>query len=306
MSLGSDAPTATVLVGLVNPGDSIHVLLRALEDQSGSVPLEVVVANRCGSALGSEVRERHPGVVVIEAEPEATLPELRLLALRGSRGRYVFVTEDHTVPPRDWIACFVRALEGAPPRVAAVGGLVDNAMRDRATDWAAFFCEYHGYLPPRSGGETHDVPGMNVAYRREVLESADPARLAEGFWETTLHPQLLERGGTFLLLPEVVMAHRKHFPFAYFLSQRFHYSRYYAGRRFAREERLRRAAFALGSILLPPLVVGRIARSVAERPAYRAALLRSFPALCCFSLAWWVGECAGYLFGPGRSLVRIE
>jgi hypothetical protein len=306
MRFGSDAPVASVLVGLVDPRDSIDHLLAALAEQSGSIPFEVVIASRCGPEVGAALRSRHPGVVVHQAEPRTTLPDLRLLALRRSRGRYVFVTEDHTVPPRDWIESFVRVLEAAPPRVAAVGGLVDNAMRECATDWAAFLGEYHAYLPPRAGGETTDVPGMNVAYRREVLESADPGRLAEGFWETTLHPRLLQRGGTFLLLPEVVIAHRKRSPFAYSLAQRFHYSRYYAGRRFARTERLRRAAFALGSILLPPLVVGRVARSVAERPAYRAALLRSFPALCCFSLAWWVGECAGYLFGPGDSLARIE
>jgi hypothetical protein len=312
MSFGNAAPAASVLVGLVDPGESFDLLLRALEAQEGSVPFEVVIASRCGPGVAAALRERDRGIVVVEAEPGTPLPELRRRALETARGRFVLVTEDHTVPPRGWVEGLVRALERSPERVAAAGGLVDNALRERAADWAAFLCEYHAYLPPNppalagTPGETRDVPGMNVAYRREALGAAERSLLGAGFWEATLHPELLRAGRTFLSLPGIVVAHRKVLPFRSALAQRYHYSRAFAGSRFPARAYARRAAFAVGSALLPPLVLWRIARSVAARPAYRSALLRSLPALACLALAWGAGEAVGYALGAGKSLERVE
>ncbi len=302
------AVSASVLVGSVNGGDPIHSLLEALARQTGEVPFEVIVADRCQDGTAERIERDHPEVRLLRASVSTTLPELRAQALAQARGRYVLVTEDHTVPPPDWVESLVGALEHAPEHVAAAGGPVDNAMRERAVDWAAFLCEYSRYLPlpGEVPGEVDDIPGMNIAYRREALDAAGPEALTRGFWESTVHPALLASGRTFLKLPDCVILHRKHFGFWYFVSQRFHYSRYFAGVRFAREERGRRALYTVLSAALPPVLLLRMARDLRDHPTYRRAFLRALPALVCFATVWGVGEAVGYALGAGHSLVEIE
>ncbi len=175
----SETPiVASVLVGSVNGAEMIDHLLDALKRQTGDVPFEIIVADRCTDGTADRISREHPAVRLLRAKPRTTLPELRTMALKQASGRFVLVTEDHTVPPPNWVERFVKELDCAPPRVVAVGGPVDNAMRDRAVDWAAFLCEYSGYLPPLAAGEVDDVPGMNIAYRRESLERADPETLS--------------------------------------------------------------------------------------------------------------------------------
>jgi glycosyltransferase involved in cell wall biosynthesis len=302
-----DAPVeASVLVGSVNGGDWIHVLLDALEHQDGGVRFEVIVADRCQDGTAERIRREHPAVQVLDAAPMTELPTLRTMALEQARGKYVFVTEDHNVPPSNWISRFVEELESAPESVAAVGGLVDNAMRARAVDWAAFLCEYAGFLPPEPSGDVPDAPGMNVAYRRSVFDGFEREVLTRGFWESTVHPRLREQGRTFRRAGDVVMSHRKRFGFRYFLSQRYVYSRYYAGVRFEQGKLGKRLLYAALSPLLPPLVLMRVAKGALAREEFREPAKRSLPALACFSVAWGVGEAVGYLFGPGDSLSRIE
>jgi len=300
------AVDASVIVGLVNGGSMIDALLDALALQVGPVSFEVIVASRCQDGTAERVSEKYPEVMLLRAEPGTTLPELRALCLARSSGRFVFVTEDHTVPPVDWISSLVSALEQAPESVAAAGGLVENGERDRVLDWASFLCEYSGYLPPLPAGETSDLPGMNIVYRREALERTDPALLSSGFWELNVHGRLLAEGRTLLRVPEVVIEHSKSFGFFTFASQRFHYSRWYAGARVQDRPRPVRLGFAFLSIALPALVLLRVTRQVFRRPTYRKHLWPSLPALACFALFWGFGETVGYLAGPGRSLAKIE
>ena len=71
---------------------------------------------------------------------------------------------------------------------------------------------------------------MNVSYDRRALEAIDDL-LRAGQWECWLHPRLLERGFELWCEPEAVLEHAKDFGFVEFVSQRYHYSRSYAGMR---------------------------------------------------------------------------
>ncbi len=297
---------ASVVVGSVNGGEWVFALLQALRHQRTDLGYEVIIADRCEDGTAERIEREYPEVKLLRASPDTTLPELRTMALEASQGRYIFVTEDHTVPPPNWIDRFSRALDDAPPRIVAVGGPVDNVMTEDTVDWAAFLCEYSQYLPPLETGETHDIPGMNIAYRKSVFDGVDRALLTKGFWESIIHPQELGKGNTFLRLGDVVMGHRKHFGFGYFMSQRYHYSRYFAGVRFDESDRTKRLAYTALSGALPPLVLSRVARAAFAKPDYRSATIRSLPAICAFSVAWAVGEAVGYAAGPANSLVEIE
>ena len=93
---------------------------------------------------------------------------------------------------------------------------------------------------------------MNVSYDREALAAIDDL-LREGRWETWLHPRLPQRGFELWCEPELSIEHDKDFGIGEFVSQRYHYSRSYAGMRNPELGRAR-SLYALGAPVLVPLL----------------------------------------------------
>ena len=69
---------------------------------------------------------------------------------------------------------------------------------------------------------------------------------------------------------------------------------------------IRRYCYVLGSPALPFLHGMRVARDVLRKRRRYKELLLSVPSLSAFLVAHAVGECVGYLVGPGSSLTRVE
>jgi hypothetical protein len=297
----------SILVGRVSTEDSRRILetLAALRSQSGDARYQVVIADRLQDDLTERLARDFPEVVLIRCPREAALPTIRAEALAQARGRFLVVTEDHCVPAPGWLAAFRAAFANAPEETLAVGGCVENGVDGTALDWATFLCEYAGALAPVEEGPAADLPGMNVAYRREAFDGVDPALLRKGFWETTLHPVLRDRGILFST-NAVRLHHCKKFSLALFCRQRYVYSRYYAGIRFASEARAKRAAAAAATLALPPLLLWRIARSLLAKRRRGLRLAAASPYLALFAAIWAAGEIAGYIAGPGNALAEIE
>jgi hypothetical protein len=234
-----------------------------------------------------------------------SLPEMRTLAFEASSAPIVAVTEDHCVPAPGWAKTITTAFDEGGPDLVAVGGSVVNAVTDRGLDWATYLCEYSFFSPPVTEGDSAVLPGMNVAYRRSALESIPRELLTTGFWETTVHPPLLEKGGRFCSLNELVMLHKKRFSWSLFASQRFIYSRYYAGRRFGNAALPKRAAASVASLALPPLLLIRAVQA-ARRKGLGREMWRASPHLLTFYCIWAIGESVGALRGPGKALAMIE
>ena len=297
----------SIVIGRVSTedGDRILETLESLHEQEGDASVEVLLADRLRDDISARIRREYPDVRLIECSRETELPTMRTLALLQATGRYVVVTEDHCVPPRDWLRKFAGAFEKNPDAVA-IGGCVVNGVTDTALDWATFLCEYAPMSPPIESGPTPNLAGMNVAYRRRIFESVDEAILKSGFWETTLHPVLHDRGHLLVADGNILIYHCKKFSLRLFLRQRFVYSRYYAGIRFRREELTRRFVFALASLALPPLLSYRFFRNARQKESVRAHLAKAAPYLLLFYLVWGAGEAWGYLFGAGDALSEIE
>lgn len=297
----------SILVGRVSTEDSRRILetLAALKAQAADASYEVVIADRLHDDVTDRLACKYPEVVLIRCAPGTELPGMRTDALARARGRFVIVTEDHCVPAPGWLAAFRGAFESAPVGTLAVGGCVENGVCETALDWATFLCEYAGALAPVQEGPSADLPGMNVAYRREAFEGIDPALLRKGFWETTLHPVLRERG-QLVSTNAVRLHHCKKFSLGLFCRQRYVYSRYYAGIRFAPEARAMRAAAALATLALPPVLLWRIARSVRAKRRLGREFAAASPYLALFATIWAAGEIAGYIGGPGDALAEIE
>lgn len=304
---GQNTPALSVIIASVNGRPMIEQCLAALAAQRrGSTP-EVIVADATGEATVRLIHTRFPWVKVVPFAARRSIPDLQAAGLAYATGEVIAVIEDHCIVGPAWCEAVVGA-HRAEPGCIAVGGPVENGSGERLVDWAVFFCEYSAFMPPLPRSLTTSIPGNNVSYKRRAFDQMAIARetLTEGFWEQTLHQELLARGQTFLMDPSIIVYHKKHFGFWYFVRQRFLYSRYYAGRLSESARlpgRMLRSVAALG---LAPLLLGRIASRVARRKRHLRELLLALPHLVVFTGVWAMGELVGSILGPGGSLREIE
>jgi hypothetical protein len=298
----------SVLVGRVSTreGARIFDLLSAMRRQNPAIRHEIIVADRLNNEVSARIAADFPEVTLIPCTGETALPTLRAAALASAHGTYAIVTEDHCVPADDWLEEIVATFSRAAREVAAVGGSVENGLRDRWIDRATFLCEYGKYVPPVADGPSDDLPGMNVGYLREHLATMDSTLLQAGFWESGVHAAFRRRGLTFQSSNRIQVTHNKHFGFAEFVQQRFWYSRHFGGTRFPAKSAARRGlAFAL-TPLLPLILLWRFHRAALRRPGYLSDFVAVLPLLAIFALVWAIGEMAGYALGPGDALRKLE
>jgi glycosyltransferase involved in cell wall biosynthesis len=296
-------PTLSVVIASVNGAEYLDACLAALSRQHGLVGAEVIVADCCGRSTADLVTRKYPHVRLYSFDERPTIPQLRAFGIARSSGDLVVMTEDHCVPAEDWYERIVAAHAQQP--YLAIGGAIENAATERLVDWAAFLCEYSAFVRPLARGVVHDIPGPNVAYKRAALGQIQDL-LDAGRWENFLHARLEERGFELYRDPSVVVFHRKFFALGEFLSQRYHYGRGFAGMRVQAASIWRKAAFVVGSPILPPVIMWRIGSRLFGRRRHRFVFVRAFPLLVLFTLSWALGELVGYVAGPGDSLARVE
>lgn len=295
----SEAPRLAVVVASVN---GFPYVGRCLESLARTAPwAEVVVADWTDDETRARIRAGWPDVRLLSFDEPTSVPELRAAGIRGAGAPVVALIEDHCVVREGWAEGLVRWHDEGHP---VVGGPVANVVRRRVRDRAAFYCEYSAFLLPVALGPTDDLPGMNVSYSREAIAAMQDL-LDEGRWETDLHPRLRARGLEFWIDPGLAIDHAKDFGFREFASQRYHYARSYAGARNATLGR-RRFLYAVGSALLPLVLLRRILANVARSDEDRRGVRSATPLMLVYLVIWALGEAVGYLAGGGRSLLRVR
>jgi hypothetical protein len=292
-------PGLSVVIASVNGMPYLGRCLDALGERCPGA--EVVVADWTDEATRAEVGERWPDVKLLSFDEPKTIPELRAAGIFSATAPVVALIEDHCLVAPGW-GDQLTAAHAAGHAVA--GGPIRNHATERIRDWAAFFCEYSAVMEPMPRGPASGLPGMNVSYGRDALAAIDDL-LREGRWETWLHPRLQQRGFELWCEPEAVVEHDKDFGLGEFLSQRYHYSRSYAGMRNS-ELGVRRLIYALGTPVLVPLLYVRMARNVFSRARARRQFLVATPLVLLYVVVWAFGEAIGYAFGGGRSLLKVR
>jgi len=294
-------PELTVIVPSVNGAGDLLPCLEHLRRASASARLEVIVPDRCGEDVRRAVRERYPEVRVLEAAAGTPIPDLRAMAVDAASADAVAIIEDHVQVYPSWPRDLLSAQHAAGP---VVGGSVFNAATDTTIDWAAFLCEYSHLLPPLASGPVEWLTGNNTVYARSLLSSHRHA-LGAGRWENHLHDALRASGVPLVCRPDISVAHKKHYTFGEYFSQRYLYSRSYTGARLAGSPLSRRLAYGAAAFALPPLLFVRVVGGIWRKGVHRAELVRSLPLLALFVCAWAAGDVVGAWFGQGRSLSRV-
>lgn len=296
------SPELTIVIPSVNGLHDLVGCLEAVFALEGVSPLEVLVVDRLGDEVRQTIRERFPGARVLDVPHRTTIPEMRHLAFGEARADAVAVIEDHVIVPPDWGR---HLLAGLAAGHDVVGGPIRNAADQRLLDWSTFLCEYSACLPPLPTGPASWLPGNNVVYRRELLERFREVT-GEGRWENRLHDALRATGIVLHCDAELIVGHKKHFGFLEYISQRFLYSRSYAGARVAGAGMARRAATGLAAFALPPLLLARTVRANLHKGVATSLVVATLPLVAIYVTSWGIGEVVGYWFGAGDSLSRVR
>jgi hypothetical protein len=299
-SLQDGTPELSVVIASVNGWDVLEPTLNALDELPERDRTEVIVVETLGSATRARLRDRRQPVVLVESDRQP-IPRLRYRGVLRAKGRLVAILEDHARVDRDWAASLIAAHRGP---WGAVGGAVENG-KGGLVNWAVYFCEYAPYMSPVVEGETTDLPGNNIAYKRpHLLRHARV--LDQGKWESWVNDRLRGDGVPIASTNAMVVRHIKAFRLGYFLAQRFHFSRSYAGMRRCNQSWPHRLVYGLGSLALPALLSVRVTRTVLGKRRYLGWFLLVSPLVVLFLSVGAVGELVGYLLGPGASLERVE
>jgi glycosyltransferase involved in cell wall biosynthesis len=300
----TDTPLVSIVIASVNGMPMIGECLDAIVNQKGDVPYEVLVVDRCGEPTRAEIRKRFPhnNVTIIAAPKHTSIPKLRAIGMTRAGGRLIAILEDHVNVVPTWLEGIQR-LHMAGHQV--MGGPVENAAVARITDWAVFFCEYAHFMSPTPHGVVSSVAGSNAVYDRRALERVGPS-LHDEVWEGFLHQKLAALGIPFYCDPALTVYHKKVFGFWYFMSQRYHYSRSFAGTRLAGGPAWKRLAYFGATALLPPLLLWRMATTIWPKRDHRSTFLATVPLMCAFLVSYAWGEAVGAVLGPGDSLARVE
>ncbi len=297
----TSSPALSVVIASVNGWSMLGPTLRALDAQPERSRMEVIVVEAAGGATRRALRDHEPAVEVIEVDEKLTIPALRHLGVRRSRGELVAILEDHGEVAPDWAGALLEAHRGP---WGAVGGVVENG-RDGLVNWAAFFCEYTPYMGPVAEGESADLPGNNIAYKRpHLLRHAH--ELEEGRWESWINDKIRLDGVPIASTNKAVVRHIKPFRLGHFLVQRFHFARSYAGMRRVDQSPLKRLIYGVGSLALPGMLLLRVSRTALAKGRHLGRFAASVPLIALFYTVGAAGESIGYLVGPGDSLSRVE
>jgi len=296
------AAELSVVVPSVNGFGDLSGTLEALERQRSDVALEVLVVDRLGEEVRRQVRRRFPLVRILEVPPHSTIPDMRAVAFRAATAPSVAVIEDHVIVPRGWARALLAAQSELTPVVA---GAVENAATSSQVDWAAFLCEYSHCTPPLPAGPAEWLTGNNIVYPRALLEKFQTV-VESGGWENRLHDTLRSEGIPLTCRPEIVVGHKMHYTVGLYMSQRYLYSRSYAGARAEGAGFAKKMAMGVASLALPPLLFWRTVSRIRAKGRHSAELVRSLPLLALFVVAWAAGEAVGYIAGPGDSLSKVR
>lgn len=226
----------------------------------------------------------------------------RAVGLRRSRGTIVAMTEDHAKPAADWISQILKVHE-QPYDV--IGGAVENGI-DTALNRALYYCDFGRYGRPFEQSNVTYLSDVNVAYKREALEAVQDV-WHDAYHETTVHWALRSKGRK-LRLDErpVVYQMRKGVTFVEAFRERIGWGRIFAETRVKEISGLSRSLFAAGSLLLPPLMLGRVFRHMRRQKRNIDTILTTLPIAGVLLIGWSWGECVGYVRGLPKRDVEHE
>jgi len=287
-------PKLSIIVAAWNGVLYLRECLSSLENQVENV--EVIVVSNFESGI-SESETRFPFAGHIFLSAEATVPQLRTRGIAESSGEIIALAEDFCTFDAEWCREIIKAHDSD---YKIIGGAVENKSVENALDWAVYFCDYGKYMPPNRAGISDTLSGMNVSYKKKILEQIR-GNYREGFYETFVNKELKQRGHELYLAPSAIVFHNKNYDFKKTVLEFYHQARSFAAQRVAGFTPLKKLFFILVSLILPVLLPVRVILQTINKKRRFKELIMSLPFLIILTSVWAFGEFSGYLNGAGKS-----
>jgi glycosyltransferase involved in cell wall biosynthesis len=286
-------PSLSVVVVIFAGPAYLDRCLQALLLQTSVHDVEIIVP--CDESVPdlSGLQKKFPAIRFLTSGGHRTFAELRALGVAKARGAIIATTEDHCTPNPDWCERILQAHRGS---YAAVGGAVEKSAPDTALNWAVYLADYGRYMNPKEEGFSSELTDGNVSYKTSALYAIADVWQSE-FHEHAVHGALRARGEVLWFSPDIIVYQQRSVSLGQALRDRYVFGRLFGSGRVITAPLLRRLLYAVFCIVLPPLLVGRIARHVFIRQRHVGTFMRSFPALVMVNAAWAWGEFLGYLTG---------
>jgi len=285
--------TLSVLICTHNRHQLLNRALHALIEGTGEKPDQVVVVNGGDERADRVVRSlmrRHKIEVKLLKTTNKILAASRNVGLPHCTGDIVAMTDDDAEVSPDWVLQMKR-VHAEHPEAGAVGGAVTGIdsghnLTSRLADIVTFRSR------PRAS-YVRTVPGVNVSYKREVIEQVGPQDEALFRGEDVDYNWRVKRLGYDVYYdPAIKVVHHHRSSLSQFLHQHYMYGRaYYLVRQkwpdmycvyphgFTRSKDVLKAINVFASIIYKPLLQAR------ELPSLRDRLL-GYPILVAIQLAW--------------------
>lgn len=283
---------------------ALRTTIAHLRAQSAAAQLELVLVGPSLEALDCPAEDVAPFAALqrVAVGPVRSIAHANAAGVRRARGRVVVLAEDHCFPEPGWAAALLRAHEEP---WAAVGPVVRNANPDSVVSWADFLIGYGPWMEPAPAHSPAFLPGHNSSYKRELLLALGGRLEAMLESETVLHFEWTARGLPLRIEPAARVAHVNFSRWRSWLPVQFLWGRLFAGMRAASWPRRRRWFYAAASPLIPAVRFWRAVRAYLQPGRSRWLLLRTTPVLALGLALDGLGQMAGYLLGPGRSMETL-
>jgi len=289
----------SIIVITVQDQTRLRSCLKALHSQDSAPAMEILAPWDFSHGDCAGLQREFPAVRFLEvARQKLTFAQLRAHAMAEARGEIVAVTEDHFTPAPDWCR---RILDAHQAPHAAIGGAVEKDTPDGVLSWSFYLADYVRYLDPAEGPSDHLTDG-NVTYKRAALLAIRESWKAE-FHENVVHLALTERGQSLWLSPRILVRQKRPITLGAALRDRYAFGRLFGSTRVEYAGAGARLKMMAVSLLLPALLVARVASHIVRTRRYAGAFLRALPALVLISTVWAWGEFIGYATArPDKSL----
>lgn len=214
----------SVLICTYNRPALVAKALRGLLIDAQDIPDEVVVVNGGGEVVEAAIApfERTPCPLVVIPTRNVSLAVSQNIGLPKCSGDLIALTDDDAIVAPEW-ARSIRAVMKEHPEAGAVGGPVITLFPQVRVARLAHFTTFP---EPSAGSYVRTVAGVNICYRREVIEQV--GMIDEGLVsseEVDYNWRVLCAGWKIWWDPRIRVFHHDRRDLKPFLSQQFDYGR---------------------------------------------------------------------------------
>ncbi len=200
---GEDELPLSVVVISYNDERTIASTVASITGQVVPEPFEVIVVTSGTDGTAAIVRERFPGVRLIELPRRALPGEARNAGLRVARGTFVSFPGSHVeLPPGSLRARLDAHRRGYP----MVTGVAVNG-NPTAAGWASYFIDHHAGLPGHRPARIDGPPAHCSYARRPLLEAGGFPEGVRSAEDTRVNQLLVSRGYVAFREPAIRFSH---------------------------------------------------------------------------------------------------